>query len=219
MRSVLAGFVLVAALAQPALGQDVTAEVRTWEGQILTLAAPTFEVFYTVVVPEERQGGAVPPGTGGSVVEPAVGGVAPGAVPADTSFGPAAGIAVRGPRAGGRIGSQGPDWLEECCVPLEALQGRRQLHYVTMMRGAVETRVPLSEVAALVFSRRQVLNSPLPPYVAPGHFHHAVTAVLNDGSQVQADYVNLGTSVLRGTSDQGTVDVPWAEIETVRFRR
>jgi hypothetical protein len=43
--------------------------------------------------------------------------------------------------------------------------------------------------------------------------------VLNDGSQVQADYVNLGTSILRGTSAQGTVDVPWGEIETVRFRR
>ena len=87
------------------------------------------------------------------------------------------------------------------------------------MRGAIEMRVPLSEVAALVFSRRRVVGSPLPSWVAPSHFHHAATAVLNDGSQVQADYVNLGTSILRGTSAQGTVDVPWGEIETVRFRR
>jgi hypothetical protein len=218
MRHLLAGFVLVAALAQPALGQEVTAEVRTWEGQVLTLSSPTFEVFYTVVVPRQRGEGAAP-GAAPGVVEVGAAGPTNGAGGAVPGYGPAVGIAVRGPRAGGEIGSQGPEWQEDCCLPLEALQGRRQLHVLTLMRGATEMRVPLSEVAALVFSRRRVVGSPLPAWEAPSHFHHAATAVLNDGSQVQADYVNLGTSILRGTSVQGTVDVPWGEIETVRFRR
>jgi len=220
MRHLLAGFVLVAALAQPALGQEVTAEVRTWEGQVLTLSSPTFEVFYTIVVPQQRQGAGAPPGAAAGVVE-AGGGMAdgvagPGAAP---GYGPGVDIAARAPRAGGEIGTQGPEWQEECCLPLEALQGRRQLHVLTLVRGATEMRVPLSEIAALVFSRRRVVGSPLPPWVAQGHFHHAATAVLNDGSQLQGDYVNLGTSILRGTGVQGTVDVPWNEIETVRFRR
>lgn len=223
MRHLLAGFMFVAALAQPALGQEVTAEVRTWEGQVLTLSSPTFEVFYTIVVPEQRQSGA-PPGAAAGVVEAGAGmangaaGVAgaPGAAP---GYGSGVDIAARAPRAGGDIGSQGPDWQEQCCLTLEALQGRRQLHVLTLVRGATEMRVPLSEVAALVFSRRRVEGSPLPPWVAESHFHHAATAVLNDGSQLQGDYVNLGTSILRGTGVQGTVDVPWYEIETVRFRR
>ena len=222
MRHLLAGFVFVAALAQPALGQEVTAEVRTWEGQVLTLSSPTFEVFYTIVVPQQRQGGGIPPGAAAGVVEAGAGMAANGAAGVagiGPGYGPGIEIAARAPQAGGEIGSQGPEWQEECCLPLEALQGRRQLHVLTLVRGAIEMRVPLSEVAALVFSRRRVVGSPFPPWVAQSHFHHAATAVLNDGSQLQGDYVNLGTSILRGTGVQGTVDVPWYEIETVRFRR
>jgi len=47
----------------------------------------------------------------------------------------------------------------------------------------------------------------------------AATAVLSDGSKIEGDYVNLGTALLRGATPQGTIDIPWDEIESIRFRR
>jgi hypothetical protein len=36
---------------------------------------------------------------------------------------------------------------------------------------------------------------------------------------VEADYVNLGTTILRGITSDGRVEIPWHEIETLRFVR
>ncbi|MFQ5520232.1 MAG: peptidoglycan-associated lipoprotein Pal, partial [Candidatus Methylomirabilia bacterium] len=69
------------------------------------------------------------------------------------------------------------------------------------------------------FFRQPVEKSPLPPYVAATHFRHSATVVLVDGSSVEGDYVNLGTTVLRGMTPEGRVDIPWREIENVRFER
>ena len=43
--------------------------------------------------------------------------------------------------------------------------------------------------------------------------------MLTDGSRVEADYVNLGTTVVRGMTPQGRVDIPWGDVETIRFQR
>ena len=43
--------------------------------------------------------------------------------------------------------------------------------------------------------------------------------MLEDGSRVEGDYVNLGTTFLRGRAGQGRVDIPWDQIEIVRFKR
>ena len=56
-------------------------------------------------------------------------------------------------------------------------------------------------------------------YLAVTHFRYAATAVLVDGTTVEGDYVNLGTTILRGTTADGRVEVPWHEIETLRFVR
>jgi hypothetical protein len=40
-----------------------------------------------------------------------------------------------------------------------------------------------------------------------------------DGSTVEGDYVNLGTAILRGVTPEGRVDVPWLDIQTIRFTR
>ena len=97
------------------------------------------------------------------------------------------------------------------------LQGHRQSGVVTLSRGGVETQIPLASIRSLQFFRQPVEKSPLPPYVAAMHFRYAATAVLVDGSRVEADYVNLGTTVLRGMTPEGRVDIPWQEIENVRF--
>ena len=65
---VLIGWLALAALvaaALPAAAQDVTAEVRTWNGQSLRLSQPSLEVFYTIVPKEEGSGGPQVPGAAG----------------------------------------------------------------------------------------------------------------------------------------------------------
>jgi hypothetical protein len=212
MSRLLMALLLIFGVAGSATAQEVTAEVRTWSGESVVLADPTFEVFYTIAV-QEQTGAAAGPAAGTGV-----GGVG-------------AGLGVG---AGGRsqpvgatsspIGSQGYGAMQASgggILPTTpgAIQGRRQQEFVTLARGGLEIRVPVVNIAALVFARQAVVGSALPPWVAAGHFRYAVTAVFSDGSQFQADYVNMGTSILRGGSPRGIVDVPWTEIETVRFRR
>ena len=100
----------------------------------------------------------------------------------------------------------------------DPLSGQRQAETVTIQKGGVERRIPLLSLASLVFARRPVVSS-LPPYLAVTHFRYAATAVLLDGTTVEGDYVNLGTTILRGTTADGRVEVPWHEIETLRFVR
>jgi hypothetical protein len=100
----------------------------------------------------------------------------------------------------------------------EPLSGQRQAETLTLQKGPVERRIPLLNLASLAFARR-LIASELPPYLAPTHFRYAATAVLADGTTVEADYVNLGTTILRGTTSDGRVEIPWHEIETLRFVR
>ena len=44
-------------------------------------------------------------------------------------------------------------------------------------------------------------------------------AITADGTRVDANYVNLGTMLLRGTTPGGRVDIPWQNIQTIEFRR
>jgi len=99
----------------------------------------------------------------------------------------------------------------------EPQQGHRQTDAVTLSRHGVETQIPLSNIRTLQFVRQPVQQSPLPPYVAPTHFRYSAVAELVDGSRVEGDYVNLGTVVLRGLTPKGRVDIPWYEVENVRF--
>ena len=99
----------------------------------------------------------------------------------------------------------------------EPLSGQRQATSVTIAKAGVQTKIPLANLGSLVFSRVPVAST-LPPYLAPTHFRYAATAVLADGSRVEGDYVNLGTTILRGTTAQGRVDIPWHEIETLRLQ-
>ncbi len=105
--------------------------------------------------------------------------------------------------------------LQETLKPLDA---HRQTDVVTLSRGGVETRIPLARIHTLQFFRQHPEKDPLPPYVAATNFRYSAAAVLEDGSRIEGDYISLGTTVLRGTTPQGRVDIPWQEIENVRFQ-
>ena len=186
---VLAG---VAASAGPGAAQDVTAEVRTWGGQALRLAQPFLEVFYTI--PLKGEEGAGIPSAPGTALPTAVG---------SSSLGPFAGLSI----------SPGPPRATE------AKQGHRQEDVLTLFRDGIEIRLPLVSIASLHFFRQPIADSPFPPYVARLHFRYSVVTVLTDGSRVEGDYINLGTTVLRGMTGQGRAEIPWEEIEVIRFER
>ncbi len=185
--NVLIGLAVLAGVAVPAAAQDMIAEVRTWKGESWRLTQPSLEVFYTIMPPEKEEGAA------------------------------ATTLSI----------SATPSELQDVAVPelpqleaptvVGAKQGHRQADVVTLSRGGVETRIPLARIRSLQFFRKHPENDALPPYVAAVHFRYSAAAVLEDGSRIEGDYINLGTAVLRGMGPQGRVDIPWQEIENVRF--
>lgn len=186
---VLMGLVALAGLAVavvPAAAQEVTAEVRTWEGESWRLTQPSLEIFYTIM-PQRPE--------------------------AAKAEGEAMRISIEEFAARGELERERARALEQ--VP--PMQGHRQTEVLTLSRNGVDTRIPLTSIRSLQFFRQPVEKSPLPPYVAATHFRTSAAAVLVDGSRVEGDYVNLGTAVLRGMTPQGRVDIPWQEIENVRF--
>lgn len=100
----------------------------------------------------------------------------------------------------------------------EPLHGHRLRDTVTLLKDGTEIRLELASITALVFARQPV-RTELPPYIAAQQYRYAATAVLNDGSRIEGTYVNLGTTFLRGRTMHGRVDIPWDQIEVVRFTR
>jgi hypothetical protein len=194
---------LAAALATSAgsaAAQDVTAAVRTWSGQSWQIAQPSLEVFYTIVSRSQEATSG-----GGS-----------------TSVGQVSGMSNLGLGLLGRqtadpslitlnrlFGSQAPD----------TIQGHRQAQEITVYRGGVATQIAVANIATLAFARQPVQDSSLPPYIANTHVRSTATVLLTDGTRVEADYVNLGGMLLRGTTPGGRIDIPWQDIQTVEFRR
>ena len=193
----------VGTLALPAQAQDVTADVKTWSGQSWRLSQPSLEVFYSIVSKPQEQSGSG--GTGGS-----------GAMDKVTSFSSLS------------LGSLGRESVDPSITTLnrffgknapDTIQGHRQAQEITAYRGGISTQIPLGNIASITFKRQPVRDSSLPPYVAPTHIRHAADIALADGTRVDADYVNLGTAVLRGITPDGRMDIPWQDIEVLRFAR
>ena len=180
---------LMMAIIPPAIAQDTTAEVRTWSGQSLVLAGPWVEVFYTTV-PKPAGGEETPAPPGGA---PPVPGMAAGGIFQSMKH------AVQ----------EGP----------QAVRAQRETSVLTFSRAGVEHKVPLERLAMLTIARQPVAGSSLPPYVSPTHQRYGATATLTDGSRIDADYLNFGTAVLRGMTSQGRVEVPFDQIESIRFTR
>ena len=188
----------VAAYALPAVAQDVTADVKTWSGLSWRLSQPSLETFYTIVSKPQADSA-----TGG-------GGTGP------TGF------------SNLTLGGLGRDSVDPSLMTLnrffgrtapDTIQGHRQSQEITAYRGGVATQVPLGTISSITFKRQPVRDSSLPPYVAATHIRHAADIALADGTRIDADYVNLGTAILRGTTPDGRLDIPWQDIEVLRFVR
>ena len=183
--------------------QDIVADVKTWTGQVWRLNQPSLEVFYPIVpAAKDDAGGAPAPAGAAATGARAYGGATQGGSRGAMVFGTLKDL-------DSLMGAPGP----------QTLQGRTTVESVTLARGGAEMRVPIGSVASIAFSRQPVAGSTLPPYFAGSHFRHGATVMLTDGSRVDADYVNLGTTVVRGMTPQGRVDIPWGDVETIRFQR
>lgn len=195
--------VLAAVPLERALAQELNAEVRTWAGQSLHLGQVSIEVFYTIFPPskdDEQAGG------GGATME----GVSTLDRDIRTGAGRMEALQLFGSmRSLGAMLDRGPD----------PMQGNKSSDSVTLYRGGVAQQVPVTSIATMMFDRTPVRGSGLPPYVAPSHYRFAATAILTDGRRVEGDYVNLGTAIIRGTTREGRVEVPWQDIESIRFIR
>lgn len=195
------------------VAQEVTAEIRTWGGQSLTVKDPTLEIFYTILPAITAPLG----GGGGGYAPTAPGGPTPPGASGEIAQAPATiGVGSVGFQAGTALSAAAGTLLPAGPV---SKQGRRQQDFVRLSREGAEIAVPFANLSTLLFTRTLVHPRGLPPYVAQKHYRHAATAVLADGSKIDGDYVNLGTALLRGATPQGTVDIPWEEIESIRFRR
>ncbi|MGH7321136.1 MAG: hypothetical protein ACRELA_16125 [Candidatus Rokuibacteriota bacterium] len=180
----------------PVAAQEVTAQVRTWTGQTWRLAEPWIEVFYTIM-PRPKEGEGAPPG--------------PGAMPmAGLPGGGETRPEVRGSFQSLRqLFDVGP----------EPQRAQRDLQVLTLSSAGVEVRVPVGQIVSLTIVRQLIAGSPLPPYVVLTHYRYSAVAQLADGSRVEADSVNFGTAVVRGMTTAGRVEIPFEEIESVRFDR
>ena len=193
--AVMVGF--LALWAPHAAAKEVRAEVRTWDGQSWSIAQPSLEGFYTIPAP--HQGGADPYTAG------------PSGTTASGQMGTGGSTL---PVMSGSVGTLqnffqgGP----------EPRQGHRQADYITVRRGGIERRIPLSNIASITLAR-YLVPSTLPAFYVNRHFRYTATFMLTDGSRVEADYLNPGTLVLRGQTADGRVDLPWEEIQSVSFQR
>jgi hypothetical protein len=212
-RLLLSAVMLMTLAPSVSVAQEVTAEVRTWSGQTLTGKDPTLEIFYTILPSVTAPLG----GGGGGYSPTAPGGPTPPGASGEIAQPPATiGVGSVGFQAGTALAAAAGTLLPAGPV---SKQGRRQQDFVRLSREGAEIAVPFANLASLLFTKTLVHPRALPPYVALKHFRHGVTAVLADGSKIDGDYVNLGTALLRGATPQGTIDIPWEEIESVRFRR
>jgi hypothetical protein len=189
----------VAALTIPALAQDVTADVKTWSGQSWRLSQPSLEVFYTIV--SKPQEASADKGGGGTDKITSFS-LTLGSVRRE-SVDPSLATLNR------YFGGSAPD----------TIQGHRQGQEITVYRGGVATRIPVANISSITFTRQPVRDSSLPPYAAATHVRYAADIALADGGRIAADYVNLGTAIIRGTTPEGRVDIPWQDIEVLRFAR
>jgi len=97
------------------------------------------------------------------------------------------------------------------------LRGHSRASEFVVSRQGVETRIALDQIRTIRFTRKSVAKAALPTYVP--HYKYSASVTMVTGQQVEADYVNLGATVVRGVGGTGRVDIPWEEIEYLVFDR
>jgi hypothetical protein len=97
------------------------------------------------------------------------------------------------------------------------LRGHSRASEFTVSRQGVETRIAWDQVRAIRFARKSVDRATLPIYVP--HYRYSASVTTVTGQQVEADYINLGATTVRGVGQNGRVDVSWEEVESITFER
>jgi hypothetical protein len=100
----------------------------------------------------------------------------------------------------------------------EPIQGRDRRDTLTLVRDGVEVRIPFDRIAALNVSRREFAST-LPPYARADHAQYLADAVLVDGSRIDGATVSFGTTILRGTGPQGTIELPLEDVKRLKITR
>ncbi len=175
-------------------GQDIVGTIRTYQGVSYNVADLSLEVFYTIGEPKSI-------------------GHNPSQITGIQSTGPMVNITnVSGGPSGGE--QPGGGAAEE-----RLLRGHSRATDITMWRQGVETRIPLDQIRAMRFGRKPVtvVGLRMPPYVPD--YRYSVSVILVTGERVEADYVNLGGTIVGGTVPTGRVEIPWGEVETIVFER
>jgi hypothetical protein len=197
MVTAVATVAVVVFLVGSAPGQDISATIRTYQGVSYRVADPALDIFYTIGEPKSLQAN-------------------PSQVSGSQSFGSLVNITnVSGASAGGEQPGAGGGAEERL------LRGHARATDITVWHQGVETRIPLDQIRAMRFARKPVtvVGLRFPPYIPD--YRYSVSVGLITGEQVEADYVNLGATIVRGTGTASNkrVEIPWGEVESIIFER
>ena len=99
-----------------------------------------------------------------------------------------------------RLGRRLEQFLDKQPDPL---QGNRQSETIRLRKNGAEIRLAVASIGALVLRAPARAQHVAAVCRAPKHYRYPATAVLDDGSSVEADYVSLGTTVFRGAWQAG----------------
>ncbi len=185
---------VVVFLAGTALGEETSGTVRTYQGTSYKVADLSLEVFYTIGEPKETS------------QQPAQGFLPTINIMSGMSSSGGGGEQPAPPGAG--AGKEEP-----------LLRGHSRVSDIVVSRQGVEFRVAVDRIRAMRFARSPVAvpGLQLPSYIP--YYKYSASVSLVSGEQVDADYVNLGGTLVRGAAQGGRVEVPWEEVEFIVFDR
>jgi hypothetical protein len=188
---------VILSLAGSAPGQDINGTIRTYQGVSYNVADLSLEVLYTIGEPKSI-------------------GHNPSQVTGLQPSGPLVSVTNMGGTPSGGEQPGGGGAAEE-----RLLRGHSRTTEITVWRQGVETRIPLDQIRAMRFGRKPVTAAGaglrMPPYVPD--YKYSASVILITGERVEADYVNLGATIVRGTAPNGQVEIPWGEVESIIFER
>ncbi len=184
---------VVAFLVGSAAGQESSATIRTYKGLSYMVADLSLEVFYTIGEPKEKEEGP------------------------SQQFQPT--IAVTSTSTAATGGEQLPFAGAGAEKEANLLHGHSRISYITVSNQGVEIRIAWDQIRSVRFARKPVATAGLrlPPYIS--YYRYSASVSLTSGAQVEADYVNMGGAIVRGTAPSGQVDIPWEEVESIVFER
>ncbi len=184
---------VVALLVGSAAGQESSGTIRTHQGISYKVVDLSLEVFYTIGEPKEKE------------------------EVSSQQFQPTINVMSTSTAATG--GEQLPSAGAGAEKEAKLLHGHSRISHITVSNQGVETRIALDQIRSVRLARQPVAAAGLrlPLYIP--YYRYSASVSLTSGAQVEADYVNMGGAIVRGTAPSGQVDIPWEEVESIVFER